>query len=168
MLTHDSPIGALTLGADETGLTICQFGAADDVAQRLRLDPVEGAAVRWLDLARRELDAYFAGELREFTVPVDLRLAAPFDRAVLAGLASVGYGATTTYGRLAESVGLPVSASRAVGRVMGLNPVAVVVPCHRVVGADGSLVGYGGSLPVKRWLLDLETAERTPRLDPSW
>lgn len=165
VLTHDTAIGPLELVASGTGLVVCAFAGGRSAAQRYDLESVdpEGAG-RWLDLARRELDAYLDGSLREFTVPVDLRFASPSDRVALGGLAAVGYGRTTTYGDLALAVGWPLSASRAVGRAMATNPVAVVVPCHRVVGADGALVGYGGGLVLKRTLLDMESAEATPRL----
>jgi methylated-DNA-[protein]-cysteine S-methyltransferase len=157
---HDTPIGRLTLVATADGLVNATFGALRPTAERLVGD-LEGE--RWLDLARRELDEYFAGRLRAFTVPVDPRLSGAFDRRVLAGLATVGYGDTTTYGRLAGQLGLlrdypPHQAAQRVGQALARNPVLVVVPCHRVVGADGGLVGYAAGLPAKRHLLDLEAA----------
>jgi methylated-DNA-[protein]-cysteine S-methyltransferase len=158
---HDTPIGVLTLAAGREGLLRCAFGAHGAPTQ----PGVNPPAAAWLDLARRQLDAYFEGMLRQFTVPVDLQLASAFDRPLLALLADVLYGQTTTYGRLAAVVGLKGAEVRGVGQAMGRNPVAVIVPCHRVVGADGSLVGYGGGLPVKRRLLDLETADTMPQLD---
>jgi methylated-DNA-[protein]-cysteine S-methyltransferase len=165
LATHDTPVGRLALVVGDGGLRGCSFADPDAVAKRLRVDPAEPAADRrrWLDLARRELDAYFAGRLREFTVPVDLGDATGHDQRVLEGLAAIGYGTTTTYGELAERVGLPRSAARGVGRAMALNPVLVVVPCHRVVGASGALTGYAGGLTVKRRLLDLETSARPAR-----
>ncbi|MDQ3404761.1 MAG: methylated-DNA--[protein]-cysteine S-methyltransferase [Actinomycetota bacterium] len=118
-----------------------------------------------MEWARRELDAYFAGDLRRFTVPVDLRYSNAFDRSILTGLSTVDYGETTTYGALARTLNLPTTAARGVGGAMAGNPVLVIVPCHRVLGADGALVGYAGGLGVKRRLLDLETADRFPQLD---
>jgi methylated-DNA-[protein]-cysteine S-methyltransferase len=157
---HDTPIGRLTLAATATGLVNATFGTLKPGVEGLPGDP---AGERWLDLVRDELDAYFAGRLRAFTVPVDQRLSGAFDRRVLAGLATVGYGDTTTYGRLAGQIGLlrdypPHQAAQRVGQALARNPVLVVVPCHRVVGADGGLVGYAGGLPAKRRLLDLEAA----------
>jgi methylated-DNA-[protein]-cysteine S-methyltransferase len=109
-----------------------------------------------LDDVRRELDEYFEGRRRDFDLPIDLRVA-PFYEAVLTELARVPYGRTETYGALAAKVGRP-RAARAVGTVMNRNPIPVVLPCHRVIGANGSLTGYAGGLDVKRRLLELEGA----------
>jgi methylated-DNA-[protein]-cysteine S-methyltransferase len=106
---------------------------------------------------RRELDEYFAGKRHSFDVEPDLRYVADYHRRVLAELAHVEYGHTTTYGALAALAGNP-RAARAVGTVMNRNPVPIVLPCHRVVGASGSLTGYGGGLDRKEWLLRLEGA----------
>lgn len=163
---HDTPLGPLALEATEAGLARCVFvrrespppaGAPSSPAR------ASGPAADWLDQARRELDEYFAGRRREFTVPVDQREVTPFDRSVLDALSGVGHGTTTTYGRLAAGLGLSGVAARDVGQALAHNPVLIVVPCHRVVGADGSLTGYAGGLPAKRWLLDHESDE--PRLD---
>jgi methylated-DNA-[protein]-cysteine S-methyltransferase len=107
-----------------------------------------------LDDVRRELDEYFEGTRHEFDLPLDLRVA-PFHADVLAELARVPYGRTETYGSLAAKVGRP-RAARAVGTVMNRNPIPIVLPCHRVVGASGALVGYAGGLDRKRTLLELE------------
>ena len=109
-----------------------------------------------LDAVRRELDEYFDGTRRVFDLPIDLRVA-PFHADVLAELARVPYGRTETYGALAAKVGRP-KAARAVGTVMNRNPIPIVLPCHRIVGANGSLTGYAGGLDVKRRLLELEGA----------
>ncbi|QNS03303.1 methylated-DNA--[protein]-cysteine S-methyltransferase [Streptomyces xanthii] len=101
-----------------------------------------------------QLEAYFQGELKEFDLPLDLH-GTPFQRSVWERLRQIPYGETRTYGELAEALGNP-GASRAVGLANGKNPVGVIVPCHRVVGADGSLTGYGGGLTRKRRLLDFE------------
>ena len=118
----------------------------------------------WLDLARRELDEYFAGRLRQFNVPVDLHRVDGARRRILDALAEVGYGETTTYGALAARLGLVDDGPRQVGVAMARNPVAIVVPCHRVVGAGGALTGYGGGLPAKQTLLDLEGRDRPGQL----
>jgi methylated-DNA-[protein]-cysteine S-methyltransferase len=109
-----------------------------------------------LDEVRRELDEYFDGSRTSFDLPLDLRVA-PFPAEVLRELALVPYGRTETYGALAAKVGRP-RAARAVGTVMNRNPIPIVLPCHRIVGADGSLTGYAGGLDVKRHLLELEGA----------
>jgi methylated-DNA-[protein]-cysteine S-methyltransferase len=109
-----------------------------------------------LDDVRRELDEYFEGSRREFDLRLDLRVAS-FNAEVLAELARVPYGVTTTYGTLAGKVGHP-RAARAVGTVMNRNPIPIVLPCHRVVGANGSLTGYAGGLDRKLQLLQLEGA----------
>jgi len=106
---------------------------------------------------RRELDEYFERRRRSFDLQLDLRGVAPFARRVLGELARVPYGRTATYGELAARVGNP-RAARAVGTVMNRNPIPIVLPCHRVVGAGGSLVGYGGGLERKEALLRLEGA----------
>ena len=101
-----------------------------------------------------ELDAYFAGGLREFSVPLDLR-GTEFQRQVWELLLSIPYGETRSYGQIASAMGRP-KASRAVGQAVGTNPVAIIVPCHRVIGTSGGLVGYGGGLHRKQALLELE------------
>ncbi|MCD2194205.1 methylated-DNA--[protein]-cysteine S-methyltransferase [Actinomycetospora endophytica] len=153
-VTHETRIGTLYLEASDVGLTLLGFSPPEEPAT-----PSE-AGDRIVAQACAELDAYLDGTLREFTVPVDLSGLSAAHRRVLDGLAPVGWGQTITYGDLATSVGLPVSESRRVGGAMARNPVAIVVPCHRVVGSDGSLTGYAGGLERKRTLLDLEAADR--------
>ena len=108
---------------------------------------------------RSELDEYFAGERTDFGVALEMK-GTPFQRTVWSALREIPYGETRSYGELARAIGNP-SAVRAVGLANGRNPIAVIVPCHRVIGADGTLTGYGGGLERKRTLLDLE---RGPRL----
>ena len=106
--------------------------------------------------AARQLRAYFAGELREFRLPLDLR-GTEFQLRVWRQLLTIPYGETRSYGEIACAIGAP-RAVRAVGAANGANPIAIVVPCHRVIGSGGKLVGYGGGLPLKKRLLDLERA----------
>ncbi|MFJ8805875.1 methylated-DNA--[protein]-cysteine S-methyltransferase [Streptomyces sp. NPDC102490] len=154
----DSPYGPLTLVADDgvlSGLYMTgqrhrpaeeTFGTADD-----------GPFAR----AEEELTAYFAGELTDFTL--DLRLnGTPFQRTVWDQLRKIPYGETRTYGELAAALGNP-TASRAVGLANGRNPIGIIVPCHRVVGASGDLTGYGGGLERKRRLLDFERGAAAPQ-----
>ncbi|MFJ5272349.1 methylated-DNA--[protein]-cysteine S-methyltransferase [Streptomyces sp. NPDC088358] len=147
----DSPYGPLTLVADD-GL-LCGLYM---VGQRHR-PPQEDFGERddtLLAEPKRQLAAYFAGDLKEFDLP--MRLAGtPFQRSVWDQLARIPYGEIRSYGELADALGNP-KASRAVGLANGRNPVGIIVPCHRVVGADGSLTGYGGGLDRKRRLLDFE------------
>jgi len=150
-----SPFGELFLAATPHGLCRISYTVEgeDELVAR-----IFGARVLRspLDDVRRELDEYFEGHRREFDLPLDLRVA-PFHEAVLGELARVPYGRTDTYGHLASLVGRP-KAARAVGTVMNRNPIPIVLPCHRIVGANGSLTGYGGGLDVKRALLKLEGA----------
>ncbi|WTN60763.1 methylated-DNA--[protein]-cysteine S-methyltransferase [Streptomyces sp. NBC_00626] len=152
----DSPYGPLTLVAtDETlsGLYMTDqrhrppqetFGARDERPFGPVID---------------QLNAYFQGELTEFDLPLDLH-GTPFQRSVWAELQRIPYGGTRTYGELAEVLGKP-KASRAVGLANGKNPIGVIVPCHRVIGANGDLTGYGGGLDRKRRLLDFERSADT-------
>jgi methylated-DNA-[protein]-cysteine S-methyltransferase len=151
-VTLPSPIGPLTLVAVDgqlTGLYMeaqrhrpasAMFGASGDVTD----EPFASAA--------RQLEAYFAGQLKAFDLPL-APVGTPFQLRVWSTLLTIPYGRTWSYAELARQVG---SASRAVGLANGRNPIALVIPCHRVIGADGSLTGYGGGLDRKRYLLDLE------------
>ncbi|HKU58295.1 MAG TPA: methylated-DNA--[protein]-cysteine S-methyltransferase, partial [Gaiellaceae bacterium] len=153
----DSPVGRLHVAATDRGLCrISYFGDAweEDLARRFGVRVLRAP----LDEVRRELDEYFAGARRAFDLPLDLRVA-PFPAAVLRELAGVPYGRTETYGALAARAGRP-GAARAVGTVMNRNPIPIVLPCHRVIGANGALVGYAGGLAVKETLLKLEAATR--------
>ncbi|OEJ95796.1 methylated-DNA--[protein]-cysteine S-methyltransferase [Streptomyces thermolilacinus] len=165
---HTTPLGPLVLAATDEALVLCCFDPGEEAAGRLRraaLRPVEETAAgpaqrRILDEARAQLDAYLAGARRDFTVPMDLRLATPFSRRTVSMLAQfVPYGQTSTYLRLAAALERP-RAARAVGTALGSNPLCVVLPCHRIVGSTGSLSGYAGGLEAKRYLLDLEAADR--------
>src|SRR5581483_9860064 len=151
----DSPVGPLHVASTDQGL--CRISYRDDdwedgLARRFGVRVLHAA----LDDVRRELDEYFAGTRRVFDLPIDLRVA-PFHESVLRELAHVPYGQTDTYGALAARVGRP-KAARAVGTVMNRNPIPIVLPCHRIVGANGALTGYAGGLEVKRALLELEGA----------
>jgi methylated-DNA-[protein]-cysteine S-methyltransferase len=144
--TMNSPVGELLLVGDETALRGLHFAN-----HRYAPDREHRSAFA---AAREQLEQYFAGERREFELPLALDGPA-FHRRVWEALLTIPYGETRSYGEIATQVGDPGSA-RAVGFANGRNPVAIVVPCHRVIGADGSLTGYGGGLPRKRQLLDLE------------
>ena len=156
----DSPIGDLLVAASDRGLAAISFDSEPQDSLE-RLARIAGPRVlrspRSVDGARRELDQYFEGRRRTFDLSLDLRALPPFTLSVLDQLARVPYGETTTYGALARRVGHP-RAARAVGTVMNRNRIPIVLPCHRVVGATGSLTGYAGGLEVKEKLLELEGA----------
>jgi len=156
----DSPLGPLFVASTERGVCRISFDPEPEREEE-RLARGFGARVlrapRAIDPARRQLSSYFEGDLREFELPLDLRLYAEFQRAVLELLGRVPYGSTTTYGALAAGAGRP-RAARAVGMVMNRNPIPIVLPCHRVVGSTGKLVGYAGGLERKEQLLRLEGA----------
>ena len=151
----ESPVGKLFLASTDRGLCRISYRLEGQDEELARLFGVRVLRMP-LDAVRRELDEYFEGQRREFELPLDLRVA-PFHEAVLHELARVPYGRTETYGALAAKVGRP-KAARAVGTVMNRNPIPIVLPCHRIVGANGSLTGYAGGLHVKRALLELEGA----------
>jgi methylated-DNA-[protein]-cysteine S-methyltransferase len=149
----DTPIGPLTLGATARGLIQVMFGDRPDLVARVPLSVADEPA--WLAPARAQLGEYFAGRRREFDLALDWGLIGGFARDVLGVLyRTVGFGQVVTYQDLADRVGQP-GAARAVGAAMGANPIPVVVPCHRVLAADG-LGGFGGGLETKRRLLELE------------
>jgi methylated-DNA-[protein]-cysteine S-methyltransferase len=141
----DTPIGPVGLVASDDGLRFVRFDGE-------RVEP-EGSSLV-LDEARRQLEAYFAGDLVDFDLATTASGTA-FQQRVWAALREIPYGATVSYGELATAIGQP-TAVRAVGLANGRNPISIVVPCHRVVGATGSLTGYGGGVERKRALLDLE------------
>ncbi len=154
----DSPVGPLLVAATERGLLRISFDA-DSEGQLERIAQVAGPRVlrapQQIDGVRRELDEYFEGRRHAFDLAIDLRGVTPFGELVLMELARIPFGETATYGALATRAGNP-KAARAVGTIMNRNPVPIVLPCHRVIGADGSLVGYGGGLERKVALLTLE------------
>jgi methylated-DNA-[protein]-cysteine S-methyltransferase len=156
----DSPVGELFVGVSDRGLCVISY-EADPELQAERLARGFGSRVlrspKPVGTVARQLDEYFDGKRKEFELEVDLRLARDFGRTVLEELGRVPFGEVTTYGALAARAGKP-RAARAVGTIMNRNPVPIVLPCHRVVGANGSLVGYAGGLERKQLLLRLEGA----------
>ena len=156
----ESPVGELLVAASDRGLASIRFDPDPD-RDLERLARAAGPRVlrspRAVEGARRELDEYFAGSRRTFDLSLDLRALPSFTVSVLRELARVPYGNTTTYGELAARVGQP-RAARAVGTVMNRNRLPIVLPCHRVVGSNGALVGYAGGLERKLALLELEGA----------
>lgn len=153
--TMQTPIGELVLVASESGLREIRLPLGD---RRDRRRDVGETPV--LAETRRQLEEYFRGARREFDLPLEVD-GSPFQREVWDALARIPYGVTESYGQLAQRVGRP-GAARAVGGANGRNPLPIVVPCHRVIGASGALTGYGGpsqeGIAMKRWLIDHETA----------
>ena len=143
----ETPVGDLAAISDGAALTTLAFPGGSPVA-RVDEDTV-------LSETRRQLGEYFAGERTSFDLPLRPH-GSPWQRIVWDELLTIPYGETTSYGELAARLGRP-SAARAVGLANGSNPIAIVIPCHRVIGADGTLTGYGGGLERKRTLLDLES-----------
>jgi methylated-DNA-[protein]-cysteine S-methyltransferase len=156
----DSPVGPLFVATSKRGLCRISYDAEPEQEVE-RLAHAFGVRVlrspKPIDAARRELDEYFDGKRQSFDLPVDVALLAEFNRRVLHELAGVPYGEVVTYGQLAARAARP-NAARAVGMVMNRNPLPIVLPCHRVVGANGKLTGYAGGLERKETLLRLEGA----------
>lgn len=153
--TIDSPIGPLLLGGGAGALRLLWFVRG---RQEATPDPSWTEARAPFRGAIDQLTAYFAGRLRTFDLALD-PAGTPFQQRVWRALLDIPYGETESYGALARRIGEP-KAVRAVGLANGANPIAIVIPCHRVIGANGSLTGYGGGLPNKRALLDLEQGQR--------
>ncbi|HSU73315.1 MAG TPA: methylated-DNA--[protein]-cysteine S-methyltransferase [Terrabacter sp.] len=159
--TVDSPVGSLLLAATPAGVVRVAFEREDHERVLDWLGTTIGPRILQggdrLDLLARELDDYFGGRRHGFDVPLDLRLARGFRRAVLQHLEKIPYGSTESYAQVAAAAGSP-RAVRAVGSACATNPLPIVVPCHRVVRSDGALGGYLGGLPAKERLLALEAA----------
>jgi methylated-DNA-[protein]-cysteine S-methyltransferase len=154
----DTPVGSLLVGVTDHGVCRISYDAEPEHHLELlarQFGPRVLRSSRPVDRVRKELDEYFAGRRRRFDVDPDVRFLSAYNRQVLEELARVEYGTTTTYGALAAQTGNP-RAARAVGTIMNRNPIPIVLPCHRVVGATGKLTGYAGGLERKEQLLRLE------------
>ena len=158
---YDSPLGGITLSSDGAVLLGLRFDGQKLFADTLAPDREE-RALPVFDLTKRWLDVYFGGRDPGFAPPLGMK-STPFRRAVWEILLTIPFGRTMTYGEIAAELarrnGLARMSAQAVGGAVGHNPVALIVPCHRVIGADGSLTGYGGGLDRKRFLLALESAD---------
>jgi O-6-methylguanine DNA methyltransferase len=148
----ESPVGLLRAGASDTALHLLEFAAADST------QALPSASTPLLEQTRRELAEYFAGTRRHFEVPVSFP-GSPFQERVWTALCSIGYGERISYLEQSRRVG-DEKAIRAVAQANGQNPIAIIVPCHRVINSDGKLGGYGGGLLRKQFLLDLERGDR--------
>ena len=146
----ESPLGRLLLAAEDGALTLLWMSPLPEREQGA-VDPRNRTV---LAAAGEQLDAYFAGELTTFDLPLAPR-GTPFQQRVWAALVEIPFGETISYGSLATRLGRP-AAARAVGLANGSNPISIIIPCHRVIGSDGRLTGYGGGIDRKAWLLDHE------------
>ena len=155
-----TPIGDLWLACSERGLVAVHWGNEREkllkyITRRLKA-PVEENPRR-LERASSQIREYLDGDRKRFTIQIDWSLLRSFQREALLATFAIPYGQTTTYGELAQQLGRP-RAARAIGRAEATNPMPLVIPCHRVLGADGKLRGYGGGLEIKKWLLQMEGA----------
>ena len=156
----DTPIGEIWLASSERGLVAVEWETnrsklLDYLTRRLKSSVEEDP--RRLTHTASELREYLEGKRRRFTIAIDWSLMRPFQREALLATFAIPYGQTSTYGEIAMQIGRP-RAARAIGRAEATNPMPLVIPCHRVLGADGKLRGYGGGLEIKKWLLQLEGA----------
>jgi AraC family transcriptional regulator of adaptative response/methylated-DNA-[protein]-cysteine methyltransferase len=162
----DTPLGSMIAGATDAGVCLLEFADRPILEPQIRRlerllgQPLVPGDHEHLAELRRELDRYFDGTLRTFTVPLVFR-GTPFEERVWRELVRIPYGETCSYASLASRVKAP-GAQRAVGRANGMNRVAILIPCHRVVNSTGKLGGYGGGLWRKHWLLGLESRGRSP------
>ncbi len=154
-IRSSSPVGPLFLAASEKGLVRLEFESRVQVLNPGAVKLTESREALAPHL--QQLEEYFAGQRREFSIPLDLR-GTEFQLKCWRALLEIPYGETRSYGDLARAIGHP-QAFRAVGMSNNRNPIAIIVPCHRVIASDGSLCGYGGGLDIKRKLLDLERAQ---------
>ncbi len=154
-----TPVGDVQLAVNDTG-TVVEILLPNRRPKASASGSLPPAAARGMLAAREQLSEYFRRERRVFDLPLEPH-GSPFEQQVWMKLLSVPYGVTTSYGAIALELGL-IHGARAVGRANGSNQIPIVIPCHRVIGSDGSLTGYGGGLPLKRALLELEGAIRPP------
>ena len=165
--TYDSPCGQLVLCSYKGKLYLCDWAVSKNVAslqrrleKKLKAETVDGTSPV-ISLAQKQLKEYFSRQRRSFSVPYKL-VGTDFQRMVWSSLANIHYGRTISYGEQARRLGMPRSA-RVVANANGANPLCIILPCHRVVGSDKSLTGYGGGLDVKQFLLDLEQGRQKLR-----
>ena len=154
--TYQAPFGVLTVVGSDLGIRFVMFAndAHPKPLEQLQISDTE--IHDSVNVAITQLEEYFSGTRRDFELPLDLQ-GTEFQVSAWNALADIPYGQTASYGQQAASIGRP-KAVRAIGGANGRNPVAIVLPCHRIVGADGSLTGFGGGIEVKKWLLDHEQA----------
>ncbi|HWA21378.1 MAG TPA: methylated-DNA--[protein]-cysteine S-methyltransferase [Caulobacterales bacterium] len=157
LIVYDSPVGPLTLASDGQALTGLAFETQSHPCRAI--EGAERGRDGVLDAARRQLDLYFAGKLKRFDLALNPQGTA-FQKRVWMALRAIPFGKTVSYANIADEIGAP-KAVRAVGGANGRNPIAIVVPCHRVIGANGSLTGFGGGMERKQFLLALEQGQKS-------
>jgi methylated-DNA-[protein]-cysteine S-methyltransferase len=155
----ETPVGAVQLAVNGEGALV-EILLPNRRHALSTAEPASPAAARGMHTAQEQLREYFLGKRRVFDLALDAE-GSPFDRQVWNRLLAIPYGVTTSYGAIAAELGL-INGARAVGRANGANPIPIVIPCHRVIGSDGQLTGYGGGLALKRTLLELEGAIEPP------
>ena len=158
-IPYQSPFGTLEIEASAEGISAIGWpvsSATNQQAPRLTIDPAGSSENPLLETAKTQLDEYFEGAREAFELPLSL-VGTPFQLLVWNALKAIPYGTTASYGAIANTIGRP-RAVRAVGRAIGCNPVPLIIPCHRVIGAGGKLTGFSGGLDRKRWLLKREGA----------
>ncbi len=155
----ETPVGRLALGVDGQG-TLVEILLPNRRPPDPSSEPLSPRATQGMRTVRQQLNEYFSGKRRAFDVPLR-PVGSSFERQVWNKLLEIPYGDTASYGAIAIALGL-INGARAVGRANGANPIPIVIPCHRVIGSDGTLTGYGGGLPIKRALLELEGAIGLP------
>ena len=159
--SFDCPFGKMALAASDKGIVRLffpeEYPFLEKLGKRFPNTKLEEKETTIIKQGKKELDLYFKGKLKEFSVPVDLQKVPPFYKRSLIAVSKIPYGETSSYGEIARKVKNP-NAMRAVGSANANNPVPIIVPCHRVINQDGGLGGYGGRLDRKVWLLELENA----------
>jgi methylated-DNA-[protein]-cysteine S-methyltransferase len=160
--THPTPLGTMLIAASEQGLVGCWFLDDKHIPDHAHWPalPIGSTTpqARWIEQTQQQLDAYFSGQVVDnwhASIPTDLSGGTPFQQAVWQALLGIAQGASQSYGQIAQHIGKP-AAVRAVGAAIGRNPISILIPCHRVLGKDGSLTGYAGGLHRKQALLKLE------------
>lgn len=157
--TLETPVGRVALAVDAQG-TLVEILLPNRPLPAPASEPLSQAATQGMRTVRLQLSEYFAGKRRVFDLPLR-PMGSSFEQQVWNQLLEIPYGGTTSYGAIASALGL-INGARAVGRANGANPIPIVIPCHRVIGSDGTLTGYGGGLPLKRALLEFEGAIAPP------
>ncbi|MDE5688978.1 MAG: methylated-DNA--[protein]-cysteine S-methyltransferase [Paramuribaculum sp.] len=151
-----TPVGTLILGAAAGALTLCDWEDSRHIEKHIAAAQISDNCAGLLEQAKIQVEEYFAGERNAFTLPLT-PAGTPFQKQIWTALSQTGYGETLSYAQIASRIGRP-EAVRAVANAIGANPISILIPCHRVIGSDGSLTGYAGGIAAKQFLLDLESS----------